>query len=101
MKRNLDNLGRLVIPKEMRNQLGIKENESANIECDGSKIIITKPDAVDYKAIVMKVLEYIEERKKLNDKVLSQMHDEAQHIECEAELVVIDELLDILNRKAN
>ena len=65
MKRNLDNLGRLVIPKEMRNQLDIKENESANIECDGSKIIITKPDTVDYKAIVEEAIEYIVKEKEL------------------------------------
>lgn len=97
MQRKLDELGRVVIPKEIRNELGIENGEGVNIELVGNKVIITKPDTVDYKAIVEKALEYIEERKKLNDKVLSRIHDETQHIECEAENDVIDDLLDILN----
>lgn len=42
------------------------------------------------------VINYLKERSKLNNKILSEQHDEAQHIECEAENILIDELLDIL-----
>lgn len=59
MKRKIDELGRLVIPKEMRKELGIKDNDQINIECIGNKVIITKPDAVDYKARVEKAIYYI------------------------------------------
>ena len=59
MNRNIDTLGRIVIPKEMRKQLNIKENDPLNIELQDNKIIITKPDTVDYKAIVDKAIEYM------------------------------------------
>lgn len=59
MNRNIDTLGRIVIPKEMRTQLDIKENDPLNIELQDNKIIITKPDTVDYKAIVDKAIEYM------------------------------------------
>lgn len=47
MNRKIDDLGRLVIPKEMRKQLGIKNNDPVNIECTGDKIIITNPNKKD------------------------------------------------------
>ena len=60
MNRKIDDLGRIVLPKEMRRQLDIKENDPLNIELQDNKIIITKPDTVDYKAIVEKAIEYNE-----------------------------------------
>lgn len=57
MNRNIDALGRIVIPKEMRTQLDIKENDPLNIELQDNKIIITKPDTVDYKAIIKEAIE--------------------------------------------
>ena len=60
MNRKIDTLGRIVLPKEMRTQLNIKENDPLNIELQDNKIIITKPDTVDYKAIVEKAIEYNE-----------------------------------------
>lgn len=59
MKRKIDELGRIVIPKEMRKELDIKENDPLNIEVQDNKIIITKPDTVDYKAIVKEAREYL------------------------------------------
>ena len=58
MNRNIDTLGRIVIPKEMRTQLDIKEYDPLNIELQDNKIIITKPDTVDYKAIVEEAIKY-------------------------------------------
>ena len=40
--RNIDELGRIVIPKEMRNMLGIANNDPVEISSDGEKITITK-----------------------------------------------------------
>lgn len=57
MNRNIDNLGRVVIPKPMRKQLDIKNNDLLNIELQDNKIIITKPGAVDYKAIIKEAIE--------------------------------------------
>lgn len=60
MKRKIDNLGRLVIPAEMKKQLEIKNCELVNIECSGDKIIITNPSKVDYKARIDKAIEFLE-----------------------------------------
>lgn len=67
MNRKIDDLGRLVIPKEMRKQLGIKNNDSVNIECTGNKIIITNPSEIDYKSRCDKAIEYINENVYEND----------------------------------
>ena len=42
MVRRIDELGRIVIPKEMRKQLMIKEGESIAFSLDNDKIILTK-----------------------------------------------------------
>ena len=59
MNRKIDELGRLVVPKEMRKKLGINSNDPVNIECTGDKIIITNPSEVDYKARIDKAIEYM------------------------------------------
>ena len=59
MNRKIDELGRLVIPKEMRKQLGINNNDPVNIECTGDKIIITNPSKVNYKGRVDKAIEFL------------------------------------------
>lgn len=60
MKRKFDELGRIVIPKEMRNELQLENGEEANIEVYDSKIIITKPGTVDYKQRVNQAINCIE-----------------------------------------
>ena len=42
MNRKIDDLGRIVLPKEMRRQLDIKENDPLNIELQDNKIIKIK-----------------------------------------------------------
>ena len=61
MNRNLDNLGRLVIPVEMRNKLGIENGNEVKLELVGNKIIITNPKEIDYKAKYEAALREIEE----------------------------------------
>lgn len=63
MNRNIDNLGRLVIPKEMRKQLDITEYDPLNIELQDNKIIITKTNTVDYKEMVEKARKYLDNHK--------------------------------------
>ena len=93
MKRKIDELGRVVIPKEMRKELDIEENEPVNIEIQDNKIIITKPNTVDYKAIVEKVIKHIEEKKGN----LRYYEDERMWVsDLEDEYI---EILDILNEK--
>ena len=40
--RNVDNLGRIVLPKNYRERLEIKEGDSVNIEIERNKITIEK-----------------------------------------------------------
>lgn len=61
MKRKIDELGRLVIPIEMRETIGLKNGDPVKIELEENKIIITNPSEVDYKERVNKAIEYIKE----------------------------------------
>ena len=63
MKRKIDDLGRIVLPAEMKKEIGLENGSEANIEIEDHKIIITKPNSIDYKAIVDKAIEYIENDK--------------------------------------
>lgn len=47
MNRKFDKLGRIVIPKEMRDKLGLEDGSEANIELIEDKIIITNPNKED------------------------------------------------------
>lgn len=40
--RNIDELGRVVVPKEIRQRMGIANNDPVEIYIDGDKIILTK-----------------------------------------------------------
>lgn len=66
MIRNIDNLGRLVIPSEYRKELGIENGSSLNMELEENKIVITNPNRVDYKARIDKTLEFIRQSELLD-----------------------------------
>lgn len=40
--RNIDELGRVVVPKELRKKLGIENTDPVEIYVEGEKIILTK-----------------------------------------------------------
>lgn len=40
--RHIDELGRIVVPKEMRKKMGISDNDPLEIFVEGDKIILTK-----------------------------------------------------------
>lgn len=40
--RRIDDLGRIVIPREIRRSIRVKEYDMFEISCDGEKIILTK-----------------------------------------------------------
>ena len=42
MDRKIDFLGRVIIPKEVRNQLNILDNDILNLEVRGEEIVLTK-----------------------------------------------------------
>ena len=67
MNRNIENLGRLVIPKDFRKELNIEAGTDLNVELIDNKIVITKKDSVDYKAKYEDALRQIEQ---LEDQIL-------------------------------
>ena len=66
--RKIDELGRIVIPKEIRNVLGIRSNDDLEIFIDDMKIVLTKYEKSDnilnYSNNVVKIID-----EKLNIKV--------------------------------
>ena len=44
--RNVDALGRIVIPSEVRKHLGVNTGDKLNVELDGHKVIITNAENV-------------------------------------------------------
>ena len=93
MNRKIDDLGRLVLPIEMRKELNINNGDEVNIECVGDKIILTKPDTVDYKAIV-------EEAKKVMFKHL--VNEDLGYCYAISELGIhdfVEEMLNTLNNE--
>lgn len=64
MNRNLDNVGRIVLPIEMRKELNINNGDLVNIECIGDKIILTNPKKTDR---VEEAINFVKEN--LNDEV--------------------------------
>ncbi len=45
ISRKIDELGRIVIPMELRNKLGISEKDSLDIFVDGSSIVLKKANS--------------------------------------------------------
>lgn len=44
MNRKIDDLGRIVIPSEMRKHIGIKNGQDVNVELVDNKVIISNPN---------------------------------------------------------
>ena len=60
--RKIDELGRIVIPKEVRHKLKIQENENIMITSDDSKILISKYSYLEnYYNYIKSIAEYINE----------------------------------------
>lgn len=52
MNRKFDALGRISIPKEFKDKIGLANNEEAHIELVGNKIIITNPKEFDLESYI-------------------------------------------------
>lgn len=55
MNRKIDDLGRIVIPAEMKKELGIEPNQELKIELIGNKIIISNPVGMRSKEEIEKM----------------------------------------------
>lgn len=61
IERNFDGLGRIVVPKAMRNKLGFKDYSTAAIDIQDDKIIISNPKGMRSKEEIKKEIEYLKE----------------------------------------
>lgn len=57
--RKTDELGRIVIPKSLRDTMGIGSETPLEISVDGNKIIIQKYEGVDKQEILLKLQQAI------------------------------------------
>ena len=55
MKRKIDNLGRLVIPIEMRDELKIKNGDEVNIELQGNSIVIKNVKNIEIASYIKEI----------------------------------------------
>lgn len=72
--RRIDELGRLVIPKEIRNNLKIKNNDQVEISVIDNKIVLSKFNILDIDKVISYLLKCI--RKTINKNVLLTSRDE-------------------------
>ena len=58
--KRIDELGRIVIPKDIRKRLSIRTNDSLEIGLDGDKIVLNKMVAIkEYNDYVKTLLEFV------------------------------------------
>lgn len=85
MKRKIDDLGRIVIPAGMRDELGLANGSEAECNLRGNKIIITNPETKKYD-----VLAYLEEQK--------QKYGEYQEITKEMVIEEFNKIIEMIER---
>lgn len=52
MNRKIDDLGRISIPKEMRDKVGLVNGSEAHVELRGNKIIVSNPENFDLEGYI-------------------------------------------------
>lgn len=70
--RRVDDLGRIVIPREIRRSLGIREGEPMIIEVEGNALILRRYET-DLLQEVARVAELVEENCIADDKIISEI----------------------------
>lgn len=59
MKKQIDDLGRIVIPKEMRRELKLDNGSTVNVELVEDSIVLTNPGTINYKERVDKAINWV------------------------------------------
>lgn len=103
MTRRIDELGRLVIPKEIRNNLKIKDNDQVEIMVVDNKIILNKYDNINKDKNISIILDCL--KRNINRNILYSSRDKIVDYsiitkENSNNLELNDELINIIeNRK--
>lgn len=79
MKRKLDDLGRLVIPKEYRDEIGLSNGAEANIEMNDKEIIITNPNGLKSENEIIAMMKRLDNSNK-NDLFVAGYYEALQWV---------------------
>lgn len=103
MTRRIDELGRLVIPKEIRKNLKIKDNDQVEINVVDNKIVLNKYDCINKDFVITNLLNCL--RKSINKNILLSSRDKIIEYslinkEEKENLLLSEEIMNIIeNRK--
>ena len=89
--RRIDELGRLVIPKEIRKNLKIKDNDELEINVVDNKIVLYKYESVNKDNVISILIDII--KKKLNKNVLFTSRDSIIDYSLISKEIICDTLL--------
>ena len=82
--RRIDDLGRIVIPKEIRRKLNIQEGDPLELSLDGNKVIFELYiPTCDYEDSIKRILERLKQDEYLSkgkNKAISSLKEAIQHI---------------------
>ena len=79
--RRIDDLGRVVIPKDVRKVLGAKEGDSVEIYFDGSRVCVEKyVVATEYRAHILSLVSRMRDEGNAINKMAIQLLKEAADI---------------------
>lgn len=100
--RRIDELGRLVIPKEIRKNLKIKDNDQVEINVTDNKIILSKYDLISKDKIISNMLSCL--KKKLNKNVVITSRDKIVDVslinkEMLKKISLTDEVINIIETR--
>lgn len=91
MNRKFDYLGRIVIPKEMRDKIGLKNGDEASIELIDNRIVISNKNKSNgnLQERINKAIEWLEDKNKIIDIRRENYDYEYEHFIDEKELISI------------
>lgn len=100
--RRIDELGRLVIPKEIRKNLKIKDNDQVEINVTDNKIILSKYDLISKDKIISNMLSCL--KKMLNKNIVITSRDKIVDVslinkEMLKKISLTDEVINIIETR--
>lgn len=103
MIRKIDELGRIVLPKEIRNNLNIRENDNLEIQIQNEKLILKKIDKfLSYEEKVKKIISIFDKTFNLKIVVINQNEivlNSKNVINLTSKVEITSELKGILNER--
>ena len=95
--RRIDELGRIVIPKEIRKNLGLREGEGLEISVEDNQLVMKKYSKIDnYQDNIKSIIKFISDSFNIN----INFYDERRYIN-QSELLEIDKFMNFITMCEN